>query len=83
MTYLIDLIKKNPTFMKISLLVTGAILVIWSLAAVDTSHAHTWMEKHIPAFWSFFGFTASVVIIFFSKWFGKSGIQIEGERDND
>ncbi len=41
----------------------------------DTSHAHTWAEQHIPFFWSFFGFGAAAVIIGFTRWFGRSGIQ--------
>lgn len=49
-------------------------IVIWSLT-VDLHHAHTWAEKHIPAFWGFFGIIATIVIIFFARWFGGSGIK--------
>ncbi len=41
---------------------------------VDKGHAHTWVEQNIPFFWSVFGFVAAVVIIFFARWFGHSGI---------
>ncbi|PID71836.1 MAG: hypothetical protein CSB34_05470 [Desulfobulbus propionicus] len=43
---------------------------------VDTHHAHSWVEQHIPAFWSVFGLGAAAVIIGVSRWFGKAGIQV-------
>lgn len=48
-------------------------ILIWSLT-VDTHHAHTWAEAHIPFFWSLFGLVSCVVIIFFARWFANSGI---------
>ena len=51
-----------------------AAVVIWSLT-VDLHHAHTWFEKHIWAFWGIFGILSSMVIIFFSRWFGRGGIK--------
>jgi len=41
---------------------------------VDKSHAHTWVEQHIPFFWSVFGFLAAAAIIGFARWYGHSGI---------
>ena len=46
-----------------------------STLLVDTHHAHTWAEQHVPFFWSFFGFAAAAVIIGVARWFGRSGIQ--------
>jgi len=43
--------------------------------AIDTHHAHTWAEQHVPFFWSVFGFAAAAVIIAAARWFGRSGIQ--------
>ncbi len=40
---------------------------------VDKHHAHTRAE-HIPGFWAVFGFIACTLIIFLSKWYGKTGI---------
>ena len=54
-----------------------ALLVGWDLMFVDKHHAHTWVEQHIPAWWSIFGFVACALIIILSKlfghfnWFGK------------
>jgi predicted tellurium resistance membrane protein TerC len=42
---------------------------------IDTHHAHTWAEQHVPFFWSLFGFAAAAVIIGVARWFGRSGIQ--------
>ncbi len=48
---------------------------------IDSSHAHSWVEKNIPAFWSFFGFAAAAVIIMISRWFGKAGVQVDDNFD--
>jgi len=50
-------------------------LVAGSSLLIDTHHAHTWVEQHVPFFWSFFGFGAAAVIIGVARWFGRSGIQ--------
>ena len=57
--------------------------VCWALLAVfagatffvDNHHAHTWAERHVPCFWSVFGFGAAAVIIGVARWLGRSGIQ--------
>lgn len=49
-----------------------ALVLAFSLT-VDTSHAHTSVEK-LPFFWSVFGFGAAAAIIGFARWFGHSGI---------
>lgn len=51
-------------------------LVAGSALLVDTHHAHTWVEQHMPFFWSFFGFCAAAVIIGVARWLGRSGIQV-------
>jgi len=51
-----------------------ALLMAVDIFFVDKHHAHTWAEKHIPAFWSLFGFLACVIIIIVSKWYGHLGI---------
>lgn len=48
-------------------------IFFWSLS-VDTSHAHTWAEKHIPGFWSLFGIISCIVLIFVARWFSSAGI---------
>jgi len=50
-------------------------VIAGSTLLVDTHHAHTWAEQHVPFFWSFFGFAAAAVIIGVARWFGRSGIQ--------
>lgn len=51
-------------------------IVAWSLT-VDTSHAHTWLEQHIPGFWSIFGLLSCFVLIFAARWFAGAGIARE------
>ena len=52
-----------------------AAIIIGSLILVDTHHAHTWAEKHIPGFWALFGLVSTIVLIFVAGWLGRSGIQ--------
>jgi uncharacterized membrane protein len=61
----IDWLKQWPRTVRVLSLLAAAAIVIWSLAAVDTHHAHTWVEQHIPAFWAIFGFVAAVGVFFF------------------
>lgn len=51
-----------------------AAILVWSYT-VDLHHAHTWVEKNIPFFWGIFGIVSTMVIIFFSIWFGKGGVK--------
>ena len=55
-------------------IIAGAL--VWSLT-VDTSHAHTWMEKYIPGFWSMFAIVSCIVLIFFARWLAGAGIERE------
>lgn len=50
------------------------LIAVLDYVLVDKEHAHTWAERHFPAFWSVFGFIACTLIIFLSKWYGKAGI---------
>jgi len=40
---------------------------------IPRHEVHFFGDK-IPGFWSFFGFSACVVIIIVSKWLGKNGL---------
>jgi len=71
---IIDYLKERPKTVRVSSYIGIGILLIWSITGVDTHHAHTWAEMHIPGFWSLFGLGACIVLIFFARWFGKSGI---------
>jgi hypothetical protein len=71
---IVDYLKERPVAVRFSCYITIAIMLIWSIVGVDKHHAHTWVEMYIPGFWSLFGLAACVVLIFFARWFGKSGI---------
>lgn len=72
---LIKFTQQQPALFKTLVLVAAGALIVWSYAGVDKHHAHTWMEKMIPGFWSFFGFLSCIVLVFFVRWFGNSGVQ--------
>lgn len=71
---LIDFLKERLQTVKVGFYIAVAVMVVWSIVGVDTHHAHTWMESHIPGFWSIFSILCCVVFIYFARWFGKSGI---------
>jgi len=54
-----------------------ALMLVWTVIGVDTHHAHTWMEAHIPGFWSIFTILCCLVLIYFAGWFGRSGVMTE------
>lgn len=54
---------------------TALALIAGLSLLVDTGHAHSWVEQHVPFFWSLFGFAAAAAIIGLARWFGRSGIQ--------
>ena len=72
----IEYLKENNHVVRYVLYSLIVAIVIWSLS-VDTSHAHTWVEKHIPGFWSIFGFVSTIVLIFIARWYGGAGISRE------
>jgi len=74
MTTLIARLQARMKTVRTICFVLLAVIAVASLL-VDTHHAHTWAEHHIPFFWSLFGFAAAAVIIGVARWFGRSGIQ--------
>ena len=74
MTHLIAFLQANEKSVRA---VCWALLAVFAGATlyVDNHHAHTWVERHVPFFWSFFGFGAAAVIIGVARWLGRSGIQ--------
>ncbi len=78
----IDYLKESPQTVKQVCYGLIALIFLWSAIAVDTHHAHTWLEK-IPGFWSIFGFVSCVVLIFVASWIGKSGIMSREDYYDD
>ena len=50
-----------------------AAIILWSMIAVDSHHAHTWLEK-IPGFWSIFTIISGVVLIYAARWLAQGGL---------
>ena len=71
---LIDYLKKRQRAVRIACGIAIAVMLLWTMIGVDNSHAHTWMEKHIPGFWALFTLLACLVLIFLARWLGRSGI---------
>ena len=42
---------------------------------VKNEHPHSWLEAHLPFFWSFFAFFSAVIIICLCKWLAKAGLE--------
>lgn len=70
----IDFLKERLQTVRILFYILIAVMLVWTVVGVDTHHAHTWMEAHIPGFWSIFGILSCLALIFFARWFGGSGI---------
>ena len=67
--------SRLKTVVRVCLVLLGLLVVASAIpGVVDTEHAHTWGEKHIPGFWAAFGFVGCVLIILLSKAFGHAGI---------
>ena len=75
MKTLIDYLRERLNIVRGTCYGLLAITLAYSLY-VDTSHAHTWVEKHVPFFWSVFAFGGAAVIIGIVYWFGHSGIMV-------
>lgn len=73
-TDLISYLEQNRKSVKAWCVIAIALMLVWSVFGVDTHHAHTWLEKHIPGFWSIFCILSCLVLIFFARWFGGSGV---------
>ena len=65
--------KSSPTA-RILFLCALALIALWSLQ-VDRHHAHAWVERHLPFFWSFFAFLGGSVILLISKWLTMAGLK--------
>lgn len=42
---------------------------------VENHHPHSWLEEHVPFFWSLFAFLAALVIICLSRWLARAGLE--------
>lgn len=80
---LIDYLKERQRAVRIACGIAVAVMLIWTMVGVDNSHAHTWMEKHIPGFWALFTLGACLVLIFLARWLGKSGIMTREDYYDD
>ncbi|MBU1564466.1 MAG: hypothetical protein KJ630_02420 [Proteobacteria bacterium] len=80
---LIDYLKERLQMLKVLSAIAIAVMLVWTIVGVDTSHAHTWMEINVPGFWAIFSLLACLVLIFFAKWFGNSGIMTREDYYDD
>jgi 4-hydroxybenzoate polyprenyltransferase len=80
---LIDYLQERLRLVKVLGAIAIAVMVVWTIVGVDTSHAHTWMEANIPGFWAIFTLLACLVLIFFARWFGNSGIMTREDYYDD
>ncbi|PID42260.1 MAG: hypothetical protein CR981_02570 [Proteobacteria bacterium] len=82
MKEMIEYLKKRPQLITTCVMLTGLAILLWSLS-VDTAHGHSWLERHIPGFWSLFGIISCIVLIFVARWFSSTGIEREEDYYDD
>ncbi len=70
---LIEFFRERKLLVALVWLALVGILAIWGSFMVDTSHAHTEMEK-FPFFWSVFGLIGCAALILVSRLIGSLGI---------
>ncbi|MBI5558542.1 MAG: hypothetical protein HY885_12985 [Deltaproteobacteria bacterium] len=73
---MISLIEFFRTRLKATMMACLAmigLIALWGSFMVDTSHAHTSMEK-FPFFWSIFGLLGGALLILLSRFLGSLGI---------
>ena len=80
---LIDYLQEREKKIKVLGGIAVAVMLVWTMIGVDTSHAHTWLETHIPGFWAIFTLLACLGLIFFARWFGNSGIMTREDYYDD
>jgi len=51
---LIEYLQKREKKIKVLSGIAIAVMLTWTMIGVDTSHAHTWIETHVPGFWAIF-----------------------------
>jgi TRAP-type C4-dicarboxylate transport system permease small subunit len=73
MISLIEFFRERLKGTVIACLVLVGVIALWGGFMVDTSHAHTKMEK-IPFFWSAFGLIGGALLIVLSRFLGRLGI---------
>jgi len=82
MIQFVDFVKKWEREARYILYGVMAAIVVWSMT-VDTSHAHTWVEKYIPAFWALFALASCTVLVFFARWLSSAGIERQEDYYDD
>ena len=82
-TQLIDYLQERLQTVKVLGAIAIAVMLVWTIVGVDTHHAHTWLEAHIPGFWAIFTIFSCLVLVFFTKWFGNSGIMTREDYYDD
>ena len=80
---LIDYLQERAKKIKVLSGIAIAVMLAWTMIGVDTSHAHTWLETHLPGFWAIFTIFACLILIFFARWFGNSGIMTREDYYDD
>ena len=73
---IIDYLRQRlPIVVRLCFAFLALLVIVDSIPGiVDKEHAHTWVESHLPGFWSLFGFFGCALLIILSKAFGHLGI---------
>jgi len=80
---LIDYLKERQRAVRVASGIAVAMMLIWTMIGVDSSHAHTWLEKNIPGFWALFTLVACLALIVLARFLGKGGIMTREDYYDD
>ena len=72
-----NMLYKEARLVRTCCFIFAAGVLLWTLFFAAPEHPHTWLEAHVPAFWSIFTIVACLVLVIFSKIYGACGIKRE------
>ena len=79
---LIEFFRARMKMTVLACLALIGLIALWGTFMVDTSHAHTKMEK-FPFFWTFFGLIGGALLILLSRLLGSLGIMTREDYYDD
>ncbi len=74
---LFEKLDKNRLAVRVCTFISAGVVLLYTLLFADNDHPHTWLEAHIPAFWTLFTIAACGILVIGAKIYGSLGIKRE------